>query len=105
MGHGKEQATASPALLRVATPHAKARIRHRNAPADAVDVVMTWGRWIFQKAGRIAYFLGREEVAAAARQGVNLERYEGLAVVQAADNAVLTFIRAGRPHRLVRAAG
>jgi hypothetical protein len=85
--------------------HAQARVRHRNAPADAVAVVMTWGRWIFQRAGRVACFLGRREVREAARYGLDLSRYDGLAVVQAPDNPVITFIRAGSPHRLVRAAG
>ena len=86
-------------------PHAKARIRHRNAPSDAVDVVLDWGRSIHQKAGRIAYFLGQKEVTAAARHGLDLSRYDGLAVVEAQDLAVITFIRAGSPHRLMRAAG
>jgi hypothetical protein len=86
------------------TQHAKARKRHRNAPTDAIEIVLTWGRWIHQRAGRIAYFLGRIEIELASRNGVDLSRYDGLAVIEAHDEAILTLIRAGSPHRLKRSA-
>jgi hypothetical protein len=87
----------------VTTCHFEARRRHRNAPADAKEQVLAWGRAIHQFAGRVAYFVGTREVALAARSGVDLGAYDGLAVVQAADGALLTLIRAGSPHRLERA--
>lgn len=81
------------------TPHALRRAQQRAACIDAIDAAIDYGTCYRQK-GRIAYFLGRRAVEDAAKRGIDLGSFEGLAVIVAEDGAIVTVIKTTETKKL-----
>ena len=83
----------------VFTRHARVRCAQRAIPHDAIEAALAWGREYAQPSRHAVYFLGRRQVDAAARMGVDVGRFENTAIVFSADGAVVTAIRTRSPRR------
>lgn len=86
------------------TDHAARRSRTRSVPTMLVPIVMAYGQSWRQANGRVAYFVGKRQVAEAAARQLDLTRALHVAVVVAQDGAVLTVVRTSDPKRIKRIA-
>lgn len=86
------------------TDHATRRSRTRNVPTNVVPIVMAYGQSWRQADGRVAYFVGKRQVAQAAQWRIDLAAVLHVAVVVADDGAVLTVVRTDDPKRIKRIA-
>lgn len=81
--------------------HASTRSAQRAISKEQIDFAMAWGAEIPQPVGRLAYHVGRREVARARAHGLRVpDRTLGVAVVVAADNTVVTVVRSPDRKRL-----
>ncbi len=88
------------------TQHARIRSSARRLPENAVAAALAYGREVHTR-GAIFYVVGRKEVRAARRSGVDLSRSEGLHVVCTSEDRILTVyrnhnLRSLRPNRRSR---
>lgn len=74
------------------TAHALQRLDSRRIPLDAVEAVLHYGRRAHVR-GACIRAVGRREVAAWARRGVDLRDLEGLQVVLSPEGNLLTAYR------------
>jgi len=74
------------------TDHARMRINARRIPAKGVTMAMLFGRERRMK-GATFYAIGRKEVKRFTKTGVDLTPYEGIQVVCAEDDVVVTAYR------------
>ena len=86
------------------TDHATRRSRTRNVPTNVVPIVMAYGQSWRQADGRVAYFVGKRQVAQAAAHQLDLTHALHVAVVVSGDGAVLTVLRTDDPKRIKRIA-
>ena len=82
----------------VLTDHAWCRMTARGIPALAVNSALEYGRPVHLR-GALVYALGRNEVARAASQGVELRDWEGVQVVCAPDQPVVLTVYRNRDFR------
>ena len=68
------------------TDHARCRMAQRGVRPDAVAATLRYGRCVHVRGAWVSV-IGRREVAAARRTGIDLSRFEGLHVVSAADGS------------------
>jgi hypothetical protein len=80
--------------------HARRRGARRNVAPDAVEYVLTHGRWI-QRTGVTFYFLGRRDMPENDRSAGWASRLEGTVVLVAADGEVVTVYRNRRALRAI----
>lgn len=81
--------------------HAQRRAAQRFIGDETVELVLEWGAPLRQPGGRVAWFLGDREAAAARADGVSVpERAIGVAVVVAADGGVVTVLKSHDRKRL-----
>ena len=85
------------------THHARARMNGRRIPAEAVEMVLQFGRLVWARGAQI-HALGRKEVQQASHWGLDLRPYAGLQVVCAPSGDILTVYRNHDFKRLRRAA-
>ncbi len=76
----------------VLTDHARMRMDARRIPTVAVELAFLFGRERHVK-GATYFVIGRKEVERHRGAGVELERFEGIQVVCAEDEAVVTVYR------------
>ena len=77
----------------VATDHASRRMSARNVSVEAIELALDYGRFRFTR-GALCFAIGRKEVAAARRDGLDLRALEGLHVVLSTDGLqVITVYR------------
>ena len=76
----------------VLTEHARMRLDARRIPATAVEMALLFGRERRLK-GATYFAIGRREVEQFTGAGVDLNRYEGIHLVCAEDDVVLTAYR------------
>ena len=76
----------------VLTDHGRMRIHARRIPATAVRMALLFGRELRMN-GATFYAIGRKEVKRFTKTGVDLKRYEGIQVVCAEDDVVVTAYR------------
>jgi len=74
------------------TDHGRMRINARRIPQTAVAMAMLFGRELRMN-GATFYAIGRKEVKRFTRTGVDLSSYEGIQVVCAEDDVVVTAYR------------
>jgi hypothetical protein len=74
------------------TDHARIRISARRIPQKAVAMALLFGREMRMK-GATFYAIGRKEVERFKKTGVELTCYEGIQVVCAEDDVVVTAYR------------
>ena len=74
------------------TEHAKIRMDSRRIPTEAVDMALLYGREIHVK-GATFYAIGRREVERSLQAGVDLKGFEGIQVICAEDDVVVTAYR------------
>lgn len=74
------------------THHAQQRLHARRLPGDALAVALLYGRPVRTR-GATIYALGRKQLAAGAREGLDLRAYHGIQVVTTAEGVVLTAYR------------
>ena len=86
------------------TDHARVRKAQRAVSDEAIEAVLLYGKPWHQRKGRVALHLGRKQVEAARKQGVDLRSYENTAVVVADGRVVVTVIRTADTKRLRRCA-
>ncbi len=87
----RRQRDDSPALP--LTVHARTRMHSRSFSRWDVEAVVDYGREVWQR-GSLTYVVGRREVAAARRDGIDLRHVEGIHVVCSCESlAVLTAYR------------
>lgn len=79
------------------TLHATDRSRARGISTEAIDAVIAFGKHRAIR-GADVYTLGWREVRFHARAGIDLSRWEGIEVVCAHDEQVLTVYRNKNPH-------
>ncbi len=84
------------------TYHANARMRQRAVSQDDVSAVMQYGRTFRQPGGRLVWYVGSRDMKLAARAGVDLSGAHNVAVILAADGAVVTVVRSADLRRLRR---
>ena len=77
---------------RIITPHARMRMTARQISEAALSAVMEYGRVAYVRGAKI-HVVGRREVAAFLRKGVDLADFEGIHVVCSTDGAVMTTYR------------
>lgn len=85
------------------TPHAARRAQQRSAQQNQIELVVSCGRRWHQREGRNLFYVGRRDLKHWLRRGVDLSDCEGLAVVVAADGAVVTVVRTDDMRKLKRA--
>jgi hypothetical protein len=83
------------------TEHAAQRAQQRAACMASIEATIAYGAE-YRQPGRSAYYLGRRQVNAALRFGVDLKRFERTAVVVADDGAIITVIRASSTKKIRR---
>ena len=76
----------------VITNHGRRRMTGRRISEAALSAVMNYGRVVYVRGAKI-YAIGRKEVGAFVRKGVNLADFEGIQVVCSPDGAVMTVFR------------
>jgi hypothetical protein len=81
--------------------HARCRGARRNVAPDAVEYVLTHGRWI-QRTGVAFYFLGWRDMPPADRSASWASRLEGTIVLVGPDGAVITVYRNRRGLRAIQ---
>lgn len=74
------------------TDHARARMAQRGVRPHQVGAVLSFGRRTYTRGAEV-YVIGRREVEAAQRHGVDLRGLDGLHVVCTANDVVLTVFR------------
>ena len=74
------------------TEHARIRMNARRIPTTAVEMALLFGREKHVR-GATFYAIGRREVNWFGLNGVDLRRYEGIQVICAEDNVVVTAYR------------
>lgn len=79
-------------LRRLLTAHAAERMRTRRLSSVAVATTIAYGRVVHTRGADI-YAIGRKEVVALARDGIDLTRFHGVQVVCSPDGKVLTVYR------------
>ena len=72
--------------------HAMKRIDKRGIPAEAISVVIAYGRRVHVR-GADVYFIGQKEASYGKVDGISFDKYVGIQVVCANDGAVLTVYR------------
>lgn len=90
---------ASPSSF-VLTEHARLRQQHRCVPQEHLELIVDWGRSWRQPGGRMAFFVGRREVALAKAQGIDLSAVRHTAAVLADEAIVVTVIKTSRTRGL-----
>ena len=85
------------------TPHAARRAQQRSADQHEIELVVRCGRRWHQQKGRNLFYVGRRDLKHWLRQGIDLRDCQGLAVVVAADGAVVTVVRTTDMRKLKRA--
>lgn len=70
----------------VLTDHAQARAQQRGIRHEAIVAARRFGRPYHAQDGKIAYHLGRNEVATARQQGHRIDAYTNVAIVVADDD-------------------
>lgn len=97
----KSQSRRAPAAQHLRkSHHAQTRQQGRAVSDGVIHMVLEWGRAIRQVDGRVAYFVGRTEIARAAKDGVDLAAADGVAAVVASDGGIVTVIRTDDVRRL-----
>lgn len=76
----------------VFTHHAKHRMGSRRLPPEAINAALCYGRVVFTRGAEI-HAIGRKEVLAWAREGIDIADYEGVQVVCTSEGVVLTVYR------------
>lgn len=76
----------------VITTHARMRMMARRISETALSAVMEYGRVVYVRGAKI-YVVGRKEVAAFLRKGIELADFEGIHVVCSSEGDVLTTYR------------
>ena len=76
----------------ILTEHARMRLDARRIPTTTVEMTLPFGRERHLK-GAPFFAIGRREVERFTRTGVDLRRYEGIHVVCAEDDVVVTAYR------------
>jgi len=76
----------------VLTKHARMRLDARRIPVTAVEMALLFGRER-RLNGATFFAIGRREVERSTETGVDLRRYEGIQVVCAEDDVVMTAYR------------
>ena len=88
--------THAAALRRIAsfelTQHAWSRATSRGLADGAIDAAMRYGRVVYVRGAQI-HAIGRREVQAFARHGVDLGAWEGVQVVCSPDGTIVTAYR------------
>src|SRR5712691_9262955 len=74
------------------TWHAVDQMDARSLSIDAITHALTYGRHVWTRGARV-FAIGRREVEQYRAMGVNLNPYEGVQVVTAADGTILTVYR------------
>lgn len=74
------------------TNHARSRMSSRSVSSDAIDMVIACGRQVHIR-GAVIHVIGHREAYRLSKQGVCLNRCEGLHVVCAQDGAIITVYR------------
>ena len=83
------------------SPHATLRRAQRRVSGSHIAVALDWGTPIRQPDGRVAYHLGRRDVARAVAAGVAVPPgAAGVSVIEARDGTVVTVLRSPDRHRL-----
>ena len=82
----------------VITTHARMRMMARRISETALSAVMEYGRVVYVRGAKI-YVVGRKEVAAFLRKGIELADFEGIHVVCSSEGDVLTTYRESRLSR------
>ena len=72
--------------------HAFQRMRERRISEAAVQATLEYGR-VAHVRGAAIHAIGRKEVSAMQRQGIDLSDYEGIQVVCACDGVIMTTYR------------
>jgi hypothetical protein len=85
------------------TEHARIRMNARRIPAEAVEMALLFGRERHVR-GATLYAVGRREVERVGETGVDLKLYEGIQVVCAENDVVVTAYR-NRDFRGLRPSG
>ncbi len=84
------------------THHARKRSAERGVSSDAVQAALWWGREV-RVPTIIHHVLDRKSVAAARREGVDVDRYLGTIVIESArTGAIVTVYRTRSPKRIRR---
>ena len=87
----------------VITTHARMRMTARRVSETALSAVLDYGRVAYVRGAKI-YVIGRKEVEAFLRKGIELADFEGIHVVCSPEGVVLTTYR-NRDFRGLRSRG
>ena len=74
------------------TLHARKRMTDRRISETALSAVLEFGRMVYVRGAKI-YVIGRKEVRAFLRKGIELADFEGIHVVCSLDGAIMTTYR------------
>jgi hypothetical protein len=99
-GRANEEPGAAVGRVVSLSRHARCRGARRNVAPDAVEYVLTHGRWI-QRTGVTFYFLGRRDMPEGDRHASWASRLEGTVVLVAPDGEVVTVYRNRRALRTI----
>ena len=74
------------------TRHARKRMTARRISATALAAVLQYGRMVYVRGAKI-HVIGRKEVQALLRKGIELADFEGIHVVCSIEGSVMTTYR------------